>query len=129
MSGKGGKGFESVSRLGKTRLGLNNHFVSELLDDFRKHGKAAIKRVREREPAAYLRLVAGFQPKDVAVSVGVGAGLVDLVRQISDERQAGLIDVTPVGNAVEAKPRELGPPLQHVDITELIDNCEKQGNG
>ena len=37
--------------------------------DFAEHGNAAIESVRKDDPPAYLRLVAGLVPKEIAAEV------------------------------------------------------------
>ncbi len=50
---------------------LTSAFIAKLADDFEANGRAAIKRCRNDDPAAYLRLVVSHAPKNVAVEGGV----------------------------------------------------------
>ena len=43
---------------------INKAFVDDFTDDWRKHGKEAIERVREERPAEYLRIAASLVPKE-----------------------------------------------------------------
>ena len=51
------------------RSKLGEAFLDAMLTDFEAHGVAAIVKVREEKPDAYLRVVADLLPKDVKVSV------------------------------------------------------------
>lgn len=44
-------------------------FITALNDDFVQHGAAAIQKVREVDPAAYMRVCAGIIPKELKVEV------------------------------------------------------------
>jgi hypothetical protein len=57
-SGNGGRPKGSRNKLGEL-------FVSHLYADWQAHGEAVIARVRDEEPAVYLRVVAGLLPKRV----------------------------------------------------------------
>ena len=46
---------------------LSEAFLPALLDDFAEHGAAAIERVRQADPAGYLRIVASVIPKHLAI--------------------------------------------------------------
>jgi hypothetical protein len=40
-----------------------------LTEDFAKHGAAVIERVRQEQPAVYIKVVAGLMPKDLNLNV------------------------------------------------------------
>ena len=52
--------------------GARNRLAGELLealaDDFSQHGVAAVEKVRQTDPTAYLRIVTGLMPKEVIVA-------------------------------------------------------------
>jgi hypothetical protein len=52
--------------------GARNRLAGELLealaDDFSQHGIAAVQKVREADPTAYLRIVTGLMPREVIVA-------------------------------------------------------------
>jgi hypothetical protein len=52
--------------------GARNRLAGELLealaDDFSQHGVAAVQKVRETDPTAYLRITTGLLPKEVIVA-------------------------------------------------------------
>jgi hypothetical protein len=49
---------------------LGEDFLAQLYDDFAAHGPAAIERVREEDPATYLRVIASLVPKEVKSTSG-----------------------------------------------------------
>ena len=50
-----------------SRNKLGEHFIAALCADFEEHGTSVIARVREEDPAVYLRVVAGLVPQHVLV--------------------------------------------------------------
>jgi len=48
-----------------SRHSLGESFLSTLAKDFAEHGEAAIAETREKDPAAYVRVVAGLLPKEM----------------------------------------------------------------
>lgn len=50
-----------------TRARLNASFLNALAEDFDEHGKDAIQRCREENPAAYVKALAGLLPKEVEI--------------------------------------------------------------
>lgn len=59
QSGNPGGGRKGV------RVRVNAAFLSALADDFQQHGAEAIRRCREENPGAYIRVLAGLLPKEV----------------------------------------------------------------
>lgn len=51
-----------------TRNRLQGKFLSALADDFEEHGREAIRRCREEEPAAYLRAIVALMPKELEIT-------------------------------------------------------------
>jgi hypothetical protein len=51
-----------------SRNKLGEHFIAALCADFEEHGASVIERVREDDPAVYLRVVAQIVPQTVLVS-------------------------------------------------------------
>jgi hypothetical protein len=74
---------------------LESDFLHDLAEDYRQHGKAAIERLFQKDPAAYLRIVASLVPKDpepvgafdqlddVQLSI-----LIELVRALRERQEA-----------------------------------------
>lgn len=48
-----------------SRNKLGEQFLADLYADFAEHGKAAIERVRNEDPAAYIRVIASILPKEI----------------------------------------------------------------
>ena len=53
---------------------LGEEFLAELYNDFEANGKAAIERVREEDPAAYLRAIVSVLPKKLKIDRRPDAG-------------------------------------------------------
>ena len=80
---------------------LSRAFLYGLAGDFDKNGIWAIERVRKKDPATYLRVIASLQPKEFEVS--------DPLRAISDEKLAAAIET--LANEIREKAPE-APPLK-----------------
>ncbi len=61
----GNSGGPGRPRGSRNRLG--EEFLSELYADWTEHGASVIAEVRERNPVAYLRTVAGLVPQQVGI--------------------------------------------------------------
>lgn len=61
-----------------SRQRLSENFIKALADDFDAHGTAAIKTVREEDPAKYLTVVAQLVPKDIDLNVKTDEAFVRL---------------------------------------------------
>lgn len=46
---------------------LTDLFLSAVADDFAEHGAVALARVREEDPASYLKIVGGFIPRELVL--------------------------------------------------------------
>ena len=64
-----GKRFEpgNPGRPKGARNKLGEAFVSALHEDFEEHGVKALQEVREKDPAAYMRVIAGLLPKEFKI--------------------------------------------------------------
>ena len=67
-----------------TRNGLSGDFVNALAEDFERHGPKAIERMRQRDPAAYCKIIAGLLPKQFE--------RVDPLQELSDQELSAQID-------------------------------------
>jgi Family of unknown function (DUF5681) len=54
---------------------LGEEFLTQLCEDFEVHGAAVIERVRQEDPATYIRVIAGFLPKELKSASGPFAEL------------------------------------------------------
>ena len=73
--GEGGKFLpgqapKSPGRPKGARSKLGESFRLAMLDDFTKHGVAAIKKVRTDDPSAYIRTIANILPKELTAEDG-----------------------------------------------------------
>jgi len=71
--GEGGKflpGYapKSPGRPKGSRNRFGEAFIGALCEDFAEHGSSTIARVREDDPAAYLRLCVAIMPKEVEIT-------------------------------------------------------------
>jgi hypothetical protein len=51
-----------------TRRSFNKDFLLALAADFKKHGAAAIEKVRKTQPAAYMKICALLVPREMEVT-------------------------------------------------------------
>src|SRR5262245_65735333 len=63
-----------------TRRSFNKDFLLALAADFKKHGAAAIEKVRKTQPAAYMKICAFLVPREMKVDHAGG------VKAMSDEQ-------------------------------------------
>jgi hypothetical protein len=63
-----------------TRRSFNKDFLLALAADFKKHGAAAIEKVRKQQPAAYMKICALLVPREMKVEHAGG------VKAMSDEQ-------------------------------------------
>jgi len=80
-----------------TRRSFNKDFLLALAADFKKHGAAAIEKVRKQNPAAYMKICAHLVPREMTLehSGGVKAMTdeqleqgIELIKQMIAERDA-----------------------------------------
>ena len=64
---------------------LEAEFLHDLVEDYQQHGMAAIQRLFEKDPAAYLRVIASLIPKHQASQ--------DPLDQLSREEVRFLLDL------------------------------------
>jgi hypothetical protein len=63
-----------------TRRSFNRDFLLALAADFKKHGAAAIEKVREQQPAAYMKICALLVPREMTLEHSGG------VKAMTDEQ-------------------------------------------
>jgi hypothetical protein len=63
-----------------TRRSFNKDFLLALAADFKKHGAAAIEKVRKQQPAAYMKICALLVPRETKVEHSGG------VKAMTDEQ-------------------------------------------
>src|SRR5262245_37054282 len=81
-----------------TRRSFSKDFLLALAADFKKHGAAAIEKVRKQQPAAYMKICALLVPREMKLepSGGVKAmtdeeieQVIELIKELMAEREAG----------------------------------------
>ena len=70
-----------------TRRSFNKDFLLVLAADFKKHGAAAIEKVRKQQPAAYMKICALLVPRELQVEHSGG------VKAITDEQLERTLEV------------------------------------
>ena len=65
---KGGRP-KGPAKVADTRMRFSIAFFNDLQKDFAKHGKKVIEDVREKDPKAYMQIVAQMQPKQQETKV------------------------------------------------------------
>src|SRR5262249_41042282 len=68
-----------------TRRSFNRDFLLALAADFKKHGAAAIEKVRKQQPAAYMKICALLVPREMKLEHSGG------VKAMTDEQIEGAI--------------------------------------
>ena len=95
------------------RAKLGEAFLTALCDDFHEHGEDAIREVREKRPADYLKVCASLMPKELTVKVDPLEELTPEQLDAHIRRLAGKISLeTGIGEGlgVEGAPIEPEPP-------------------
>ena len=63
-----------------TRRSFNKDFLLALAADFKKHGAAAIEKVRKTQPAAYMKICALLVPREMQIERS------STIKQMTDEQ-------------------------------------------
>jgi hypothetical protein len=69
-----------------TRRSFNKDFLLALAADFKKHGAAAIEKVRKQQPAAYMKICALLVPREMKVEHS------SAIKAMSDEQIEAAIE-------------------------------------
>ena len=69
-----------------TRRSFNRDFLLALAADFKKHGAAAIEKVRKQQPAVYMKICALLVPRELQVEHSGG------IKAMSDEQLEAAIE-------------------------------------
>jgi hypothetical protein len=101
---------ESGNLLGRpkgSRNKLAGQFIDDLYADWQQHGAEVITRVREEDPAAYLRTVAQVLPRDLHVEVSA-------FRDVQNVLEAHRIALSIVPGDAETL-QQLAPMIEYDD--------------
>lgn len=107
-----GRGDPAVSRPKGSRNKLGEYFIAALCADFEAYGVDAITRVRDDDPAVYLRLVAQIVPQTVLVQDAKLGELSDdelaaylfAVREALRVREGADVGASAAGGCEQAEP-------------------------
>ena len=69
-----------------SRNRLSEEVICALLRDFRQHGQKAVARVRQTQPAAYLKILALLVPREHKVEHR------NLIKELSDEQLEAMVE-------------------------------------
>src|SRR5262249_471583 len=69
-----------------SRNRLREEVICALLRDFRQHGQKAVARVRQTQPAAYLKILALLVPREHKVEHR------NLIKELSDEQLEAMVE-------------------------------------
>jgi hypothetical protein len=98
MAWKKGESGNPAGGRSKARQELGDAFIRVLRSDWETNGAATVIQMREKDPVAYVRVVAAMLPEQVEHEVG--EGLAALLSGISDREQAaGAGTASPVEEA------------------------------
>lgn len=78
----------------KARQELGDAFVRVLRSDWEEHGAATVVMMREKDPVAYVKVVAALMPEQVELEVGQG-----LAELLSGPEEAGETAPSPLEEA------------------------------
>ena len=89
-----------------SRNRLSEEVICALLRDFRQHGQKAVARVRQTQPAAYLKILALLVPREHKVEHR------NLIKELSDEQLEAMIEYYEASLAAQA-----GAPAKMIEGT------------
>src|SRR5262245_34333831 len=81
-----GQSGNPAGRLRGSRNKLSEEVICALLRDFRQHGQKAVARVRQTQPAAYLKILALLVPREHQVEH------CNLIKELSDEQLEAMVE-------------------------------------
>src|SRR4029450_1518075 len=79
-----------------TRRSFNKDFLLALAADFKKHGAAAIEKVRKQQPAAYMKICALLVPREMKVEHS------NPLKDLTDEQLEAMIEYIETSLAAQA---------------------------
>jgi len=83
---KPGESGNPAGRLRGSRNKLSEEVICALLRDFRQHGQKAVARVRQTQPAAYLKILALLVPREHKVEHS------NVIKSLSDQELEAMIE-------------------------------------
>jgi Family of unknown function (DUF5681) len=101
-----GQSGNPAGRLRGSRNKLSEEVICALLRDFRQHGQKAVARVRQTQPAAYLKVLALLVPREHKVEHS------NLLKELTDEQLEAMIEYIETSLAAQA-----GAPAKMIEGT------------
>jgi uncharacterized protein DUF5681 len=101
-----GQSGNPVGRAHGSRNKLTEEVICALLRDFRQHGQKAVARVRQTQPAAYLKILALLCPREHKVEHR------NLIKELTDEQLEAMIEYIETSLAAQA-----GAPAKMIEGT------------
>jgi Family of unknown function (DUF5681) len=101
-----GESGNPTGRLRGSRNKLSEEVICALLRDFRQHGQKAVARVRQTQPAAYLKILALLVPREHKVQHS------NPIKELTDEQLEGMIEY--IKTSLEA---QAGAPAKMIEGT------------
>ena len=101
-----GQSGNPVGRVRGSRNKLSEEVICALLRDFRQHGQKAVARVRQTQPAAYLKILALLVPREHKVEHG------NRLKELTDEQLEAMIEY--LETSLEA---QAGAPAKMIEGT------------
>ena len=92
-----GQSGNPAGRAHGSRNKLTEEVICALLRDFRQHGQKAVARVRQTQPAAYLKILALLIPREHKVEHS------NLLKELSDEQLEAMIACLETSLAAQAR--------------------------
>ena len=102
-----------------TRRSFNKDFLLALAADFKKHGAAAIERVRKTQPAAYLKILALLVPREHKVEHR------NLLKEMTDEELEAAIEALQAMMATQAENAKVIEGTAHDTALPVPTECEQ----
>jgi hypothetical protein len=99
-----GQSGNPAGRLRGSRNKLTEEVICALLRDFRQHGQKAVARVRQTQPAAYLKILALLCPREHKVEHS------NPIKNLTDEQLEAMIEY--IKTSLEA---QAGGPVKVID--------------
>ena len=90
------RGERHAGRTRGSRNKLSEEVICALLRDFRQHGQKAVARVRQTQPAAYLKILALLVPREHKVEHR------NLIKELTDEQLEAMIEYIETSLAAQA---------------------------
>jgi len=87
---------------------ITRAFLEALADDFQEHGRAVVATVRETDPSTYMRVFAGFVPKEIEIS--------EPLRALSTEQLTAAIEALTLALSSQIAPSPPIPDPEHQTV-------------